>query len=226
MKTPLLCLVVTVILYFANRKLHARFPRFWLSPVVLTPLLLVSWVVFSGIAYSAYARGTGFLVWLLGPATVAFAVPIYEHRVLLRQHYLLLTAGTVTGICVSLSTAWVLSRAMHLPPEIAHTLLVRSISTPFAMVLSPEIGGSAELAALLVVLTGVFGMLIGEGLLAWLPLRSRLAIGIPMGAAAHGIGTVKAYRIGTEEGVVASLTMVFSGVLMVLAGPWLVWLFL
>lgn len=225
MKPPLLCLLVTVALYAANRKLHLRFPRLWLSPIILTPSLLIAWVMFSGIAYSTYARGTSLLVWLLGPAVVAFAVPLYEHRALVRERYVTLTIGTLTGVCISLGTSWELSRLLHLPREVAHTLLVRSISTPFAIVLSTQIGGSAELAALIVVLTGVCGMLIGEGLLACLPLRSREKIGVPMGAAAHAIGTARVHRIDTEEGVMASLTMVFSGVLMILVGPRLLWLF-
>lgn len=225
MNLALVCLFVTLGLYFLNKKLHARYPHFWLAPIIVTPVLLVCWVVCCGIAYPIYVRDTGWLVWLLGPATVAFAVPIYEHRKLVRQHWIALVAGTITGMIVSLSTAWGLARLLRLPPQVARSLLVRSISTPFAIALSPQFGGSTDLAALLVILTGVFGMLVGEALLAWLPLRSHIAIGMPMGAAAHAVGTVKAREIGVEEGVMASLTMVFSGVAMVLAAPWLVRVF-
>lgn len=222
MNLALLCLIVTIALYFGNKKLYFRYKKNWLSPLVVTPILLVAWVVMSGIAYPIYARDTGWLTWLLGPATVAFAVPVYEYRKLVREHWIALSVGTVAGVIASLASALGLARVMRLPPEMSHSLLLRSISTPFAIALSPEIGASTEIAALLIVLTGMFGMLIGEGLLALLHMRSFVAIGMPMGAAAHAAGTAKARQIGEQEGVMASLTMVFSGLVMIVVTPWLV----
>jgi putative effector of murein hydrolase len=222
MKLAWLWPLATAALYFANKALYRRYPRFWLSPIIVTPLLLVCCILWSGVAYPVYAHSTGWLLWLLGPATIAFAVPVYEHRALVRRHWLTLTAGTLTGVIVSLLTSWFLARFLGLPPEVGHSLLVHSISTPFAIVVSPQLGGSGDLAAFLVILTGVFGMLVGEALLALLPLRSRLAIGMPMGAAAHAVGTIKAREISAEQGAMASLTMVFSGVVTVLAASALV----
>jgi putative effector of murein hydrolase len=210
---------VTVGLYFANKRVYQRYPRFWLSPILVTPLLLVTCIVCTGVAYPVYALHTGWLLWLLGPATVSFAVPVYEHRALVRQRWVALVVGTLTGVCVSLLTSWLLARMLRLPATVAHSLLVHSISTPFAIVVSPQLGGTSDLAAFLVIVTGVFGMLVGETLLAMLPLRSQLAIGMPMGAAAHAVGTVKAREIGAEQGAIASLTMVFSGVVTVFAAP-------
>ncbi|WP_280954768.1 LrgB family protein [Paludibacterium denitrificans] len=100
----------------------------------------------------------------------------------------------------------------------------RSISTPFALAAAPSIGASPDLTAVFVVVTGVCGMLIGELMLAWLPVRSRLAKGALLGAAAHGAGTAKANELGAEEGVVASLTMMLGGLATVFAAPLIAWI--
>jgi len=101
----------------------------------------------------------------------------------------------------------------------AHSLLARSVSTPFALEATRHLGGSAQLTGVFVVITGLFGIVLGQGLLALLPLRMRIAKGAPFGAAAHGFGMSTARQIGPQEGAVASLTMIFSGVLMVLLAP-------
>ena len=98
-------------------------------------------------------------------------------------------------------------------------MLPRSMSTPFAMAVSRDLGGSPELTAVFVVITGVLGAALGEALLLRLPLRSGLARGALMGMGAHGVGTARAYQIGPEEGAIAGLVMVFTGVLNVLAAP-------
>jgi putative effector of murein hydrolase len=95
------------------------------------------------------------------------------------------------------------------------------VSTPFALEATRHLGGSAQLTGVFVIITGLFGILLGQVLLARLPLRMRIARGAPYGAAAHGFGLSKARSIGPQEGAVASLTMIFSGVLMVLLAPML-----
>ena len=101
----------------------------------------------------------------------------------------------------------------------ARSLLARSVSTPFALEASRHMGGSAQLTGIFVVMTGLFGLMLGKPLLKLLPLRMRIARGAPYGAAAHGFGLSVARRVGTEEGAVASLTMIFSGIVTVLLAP-------
>jgi putative effector of murein hydrolase len=158
-------------------------------------------------------------MWLLGPATVAFAVPIYEYRKLIRRHWLSLSVGVTVGIVAGAAGSLVLARLLHLSPELQHSLMTRSVSTPFALAVSDRLHAPRDLTALFVIATGVVGMLLGELVLAILPLKSRLARGALFGAAAHGVGTAKARELGGEEGVVASLTMMICGVVMVLIAP-------
>jgi len=215
----IICFVVTVALYFVVKRLYKRFHVWWLSPLFAVPVVLVAGVLVTHVSYSTYFSETRWLSWLLGPATVAFAVPIYEQRALIRKHWFPLLAGVAVGMPVAmLSSVW-LARLLGLSDMLQKSLAPRSISTPFAMAAAPSFGAEANLTAVFVVITGVCGMLIGELMISLLPLRSRLAKGALFGAAAHGAGTAKANEIGAEEGVVASLTMMFGGLATVLAAP-------
>ncbi|NHQ88001.1 LrgB family protein [Iodobacter sp. HSC-16F04] len=220
-----ICLVLTIGAYALAKFLYARHQRWWLAPLVLTPVLLVAFMLLTHTPYETYYSDTRWLLWLLGPATVAFAVPLYEYRTLMVKHWLALSAGVIAGCFTALLSCVLLAKLFHLSPELTRSLLPRSISTPFALAVSDTWGGSHELTALFVVITGLMGMLFGELMLVLLPLRSRLARGALFGAAAHAVGTAKAREIGNEEGVVACITMMVSGVVMVLIAPLLTPLF-
>lgn len=213
------CFVLTIVFYAVGKRLYARFRRPWLTPLVIVPAMLAAVVLAMHIPYSVYFADTRWLMWLLGPATVAFAVPIYEYRDLMRRHWISLAAGVTVGIVVAVAGSLALAKLLHLAPDVARSLMTRSVSTPFALAVSDQIHAPKQLTALFVIATGVCGMLLGELVLAILPLRSRLARGAMFGAAAHGVGTVKARELGSEEGVVASLTMMIAGVVMVLLAP-------
>jgi putative effector of murein hydrolase len=216
-----LCFVATVVVYLWAKRLHAAKRRMWRAPIVVAPLVLLGLMLVTGIPYSVYFAGTRWLMWLLGPTTVAFAVPIYQQRALIQRYPLSLTVGVVVGVALGVSTSWALARLFQLPPAVAHSLLTRSISTPFALSASHAFGGSSDLVVLFVIITGVIGMLVGEGMLSWLRVHSSIARGASLGASAHAVGTAKARELGHEEGAVSSLTMMFAGIVMVLLAPWL-----
>ncbi|MBU9323292.1 LrgB family protein [Burkholderia gladioli] len=214
-----LCLATTIALYLAAKRLYEKRPSLLFSPLVMVPALLVAAIALSGIPYAVYFHDTRWLMWLLGPATIAFAVPIHEYRHLIRRHWLSLSVGVTVGIVAAVGGSLLLARLLHLSPELQRSLAVRSISTPFALAVSDRLHAPRDLTALFVIATGLCGMLLGELMLAVLPLRSRLARGALFGAAAHAVGTAKAREIGGEEGVVSSLTMMIAGVAMVLLAP-------
>ncbi len=215
----LLWSVLTIGLYAAAKTLYHRKARWWLSPLLITPALLLLIAVAAKESYQEYIQGTHWLVALLAPATVSFAVPIYEQRSLLRRHWPLLVVGILTGSATAMGSAWMLSNLLGLDETVRLSLLPRSLSTPFAMIVSGDIGGVPSLTAVFVVITGVLGAALGEGLLTWLPLRSSLARGALLGMGAHGAGTAKAYQIDEEIGAIAGLVMVLVGLLNVLAAP-------
>ncbi|MEF3098087.1 LrgB family protein [Raoultella terrigena] len=215
----ILCLIVTLVLYFTNKRLYRRFHKLPLMPLVFTPILLVLILVFGHISYQSYMGEAHWLLWLLGPATIAFAVPVYDNLAIIKRHWMSLSAGVVTASIVAVCSSVWLARLFTLSDEIQRSLAVRSVTTPFALAAARPLGGQPDLVALFVVVTGVFGMAIGDVLFLRLSIREGMAKGAGFGAASHGAGTARSYELGPQEGVVASLVMMLSGVVMVLSAP-------
>ena len=210
---------LTIAAYFGVKALYRRWSRWWLAPLAVTPLLLILAAILLHTSYHEYIRGTHWLVLLLGPATVAFAVPIYEQRQLVRRHWRLLAVGMLAGTATSMLSSWAFAALLGLNGNLRLSLLPRSISTPFAMTISGEIGGTPDLTAVFVVMTGIVGAILGELLLTWFPGYSSLARGTLLGVGAHGAGTAKAHEFGPQEGSVAGLVMVLVGLFNVLLAP-------
>lgn len=219
------CLVLTVIIYYLNKSLYRRWRLLLLMPLVFTPLVLIILLLTTHISWEDYIGDNHWLIWLLGPATLAFAVPVYENLGMIRRHWMSLGAGVLTAVTVAvLSSVW-LARLFSLPEMVERSLAVRSITTPFALAAAKQVGGQPDLVALFVVITGVFGMAIGDFLFLRLMIKQSIAKGASLGAASHGAGTAKAYQLGPEEGVVSSLVMMLAGIMTVLLAPFIRLLF-
>lgn len=215
----ILCLIATLLVYFLNKRLYRRWHKLLLMPLVMTPMVLVALLLLTHISWQNYIGESHWLLWLLGPATLAFAVPVYENLAIIRRHWMSLTAGVITATLVAVCSSVWLARLLTLPEEIQRSLAVRSITTPFALAAAKQLGGQPDLVALFVVITGVFGMAVGDVLFIRLAVKQGMAKGAGFGAASHGAGTARAYELGQEEGVVASLVMMLSGIVTVIVAP-------
>ncbi|TYO74649.1 LrgB family protein [Pseudomonas sp. CK-NBRI-02] len=216
---PLFWLVLTLVAYLGSRWLYRRSGRYVLSPLILVPALLLTVAVPLHTAYAEYARDTHWLMGVLGPVTVAFAVPIWQQRMMLARHWPALLVGMLAGSMASIASSWGLAHLLALDNAVSRSLLPRSITTPFAMPLAQDLGGVPELTAVFVMFTGVLGAMFGGVLLRVLPLRTPLARGALFGVGAHGAGVSRAQEVGREEGSVAGLVMVLTGLLNLFAGP-------
>lgn len=214
--------LLTLAAYALAKQLHQRWSRSFLMPLATAPLLVGAAVLALHGSYTEYSQATHWLVLLLGPTTVAFAIPIYEQRALIRTHWPVLLVGMVAGSLTALLTSRLLAEIFGFDGPLTLSLLPRSISTPFAMSVSAGLGGMPELTAVFCVITGIAGAFIGELILHRVPLASALAKGALLGMGAHGAGTARAHQLGPTEGAVAGLTLVLAGLLNVLAVPLLV----
>jgi predicted murein hydrolase (TIGR00659 family) len=217
----LLCFFMTLSFYYISKALYRRKQNILLMPLLLAPLLIVAVVLLFHIPYQSYMAESRWLLWMLGPATVAFAIPVYDNRELIRRHWLSLSVGVCVSVIVAVSSTVFLARLFSLPELLQRSLAMRSITTPFAVEATKSIGGQTDLTALFVVLTGVIGMAVGELILTLLSIRSRLGKGASLGASAHGAGTAKAYQLGSSEGVVSSVVMMIAGMVTVLLAPFI-----
>lgn len=215
----LICLALTLLVYYLNKRLYRRWRTLLLMPLVMTPLVLVVLLLITHVSWKDYIAESHWLLWLLGPATLAFAVPVYENQEIIKRHWLSLSLGVATATLVSVCSSVWLARLLTLPESIQRSLAVRSITTPFALAAAKPIGGQPDLVALFVVITGVFGMAVGDFLFLRIAIKQGVAKGAGFGAASHGAGTARAYQIGQQEGVVSSLVMMLSGVVTVILAP-------
>ncbi len=206
--TPLLGLTVTLIAYLAAFRLYER-TRFnpLANPVLIAVLLLVALLAATRTPYRTYFEGAQFVHFLLGPATVALAIPLYEQRAKLVRLALPLlaglTAGVFTAVLCAVGIAWLLGASR----ETMLSLAPKSATTPIAMVIAEKIGGLPSLTAVLVILTGMLGAIIARPLLNLLRVQSHATRGFALGVASHGIGTARAFQVNEEMGAFAGLAM-------------------
>ena len=176
----------------------------------------------TGTSYSDYFEGGQFVHFLLGPATVALAVPLYQQFSRLRQLWLPVTISLFCGVVIAAGSSIGLARLLGGSTEIQMSLAPKSATAPVAMGISEKIGGLPSLTAVLVVITGITGAVLGTKLFEWIRVRDDTARGIAMGVAAHGIGTARAFQVSSQMGAFSGLAMALSAFATALLVPWLV----
>jgi putative effector of murein hydrolase len=217
--TALLATPVTVVFYEAMRRVHARHPGPWTLPVLTTTFASALALGALGWPLESYERGTSPLAWFLGPATVALAVPLVRERALIRRKARAVLLGVTAGAVSAAASAVMLAWGLGLPPAMVRTVVSKSVTTPVAMPIARSLGGSGELAAAVVMVTGLFGMVAGPRILSTARVRSPLARGLSLGTAAHGIGTAAAMSEAAESGAASALAMVIAAIVTALLAP-------
>lgn len=212
--TPLLWLTATLVAYVIADALAARSGRHALvNPVLIAAALLIIVLLLSDTAYEEYFAGAQFVHFMLGPAIVALAVPLWRHREMVRRNLfpmlLALLAGSTVAILSAVGIAWWLLA----PEPILASLAPKSASVPIAMGLAENIGGLPGLTAIIVVVTGIFGALIVTPLMNALRIQNYAARGFAVGVASHGIGTARAFQVNETAGTFAGIAMGLNGVL-------------
>lgn len=210
---------ITIGVYIVSKILYKKWPFWWLMPLAITPILVAIIILAFHGTYKEYISGTKWLVLLLGPTIVAFAIPIYQKRSIIKKFWPVLLVGMIVGSLTSILSSWGLATLVGINGQMLLSLLPRSISTPFAMEVSGDIGGIPDLTAIFVVFTGVCGAVIGDMVIERIPFISSIARGALFGIGAHGAGTARATQIGETEGAISGLTMVLVGILNVLLAP-------
>lgn len=182
------------------------------SPPVIAIAVVVTILMIFGISYKEYFEGARWIHYLLGPATVSFALPLYHQLQTLRTHLrailVSLIAGCSLGVLSAVYTGWVFKVA----PEIVISLAPKSVTTPIAMAISEQIGGAAELTVFFVIFTGIFGAIMAPTLFKIFRIRSPEAKGFALGLSAHGLGTYQAFQMSEAAGAFASLGMALNGI--------------
>ncbi len=225
--TPLFGLTATVVAYVLASAAYEKLNQApWANPVLWTVLVLVTLLSLTHTAYPIYFSGAQFIHFLLGPAVVALAWPLWERRQLLRKHIGPLLLAAVCGGAVAAGSAWLLGTAFGLPREILLSLLPKSVTAPVAMGIAEQIGGIAALAAIGAVLTGVVGAISGKYIFDIFRIQSFAVRGYALGTASHGIGAARAMQVHPDAGALAGLALamqaVLASLLLPLMAQWLI----
>ncbi|MHA6326399.1 LrgB family protein [Roseivivax sp. CAU 1753] len=217
---PLLWLAVTLAAYvIADRIAEALHRHPVANPVLLAILLIAGILTVSRTPFATYFEGAQFVHFMLGPATVALALPLYDNLARVRRTLLpmlaALVAGSLTAILSALGIAW----AMGMRGEALLSLAPKSATAPVALGVSEAIGGEPTLTAVLVILTGITGAIVATPLLNALRVTDWRARGFAVGLAAHGIGTAHAFRVNSTAGAFSGIGMGLNAILTALLAP-------
>ena len=184
-----------------------------MNPLLIAIVLVICVLLLTGVDYKTYSAGANMISYLLTPATICLAVPLYQQVELLKKNYRAVVAGIVSGVLASLCSVLLLALLFHFDHASYVTFLPKSITT--AIGISEELGGHVAVSVVVIIVTGVLGNIFAEKFLKLLRIQEPIAKGIAIGCSAHALGTAKAMEMGTIEGAMSSLSIVVCGVMTV-----------
>lgn len=199
--------------------LRKRTGQPWCNPLLLGSLFVILFLRLCEIPYPDYQASAGPVSWLLLPATVSLAVPLYEQWETLRKNAAAILSGITAGVVVSLGAILVLARVFQMDRSAAVSLLPKSVTTAIGADVSGELGGIPALTTAVIILTGIFGNLTAQAVCRWFHITDPVAKGVGIGSAAHAIGTTRALELGPVEGAMSSLSIAVAGMLTALLCP-------
>ncbi|GEM47655.1 LrgB family protein [Deinococcus cellulosilyticus] len=215
-------LLITLIGFLLGMELQKRFPHPLVNPTLISILGVALYLGLTHVPYAQYRLHTEALQFLLGPAVVALAVPLYQQRDLLKAHLMSILLGFLTGGLTVLLVSFWLGKLLDLPPEAHLSLSTMSSTSPISLAVAQKLGFSGSLSAMVSIWTGILGALLLPPWLTRLGVRSPLLRGLTLGTLSHGIGTARMVQEGAVSTAASSLGMGLNGALTALLMP-LVW---
>lgn len=186
------------------------------NPILISVILTILFLKTFGVSYETYNQGAKLLSYLLTPATICLAVPLYEQFELLKKNWAAVLIGILTGTVVSLVSVLILAYLFKLDHASYVTLLPKSITSAIGMGVSQELGGYAALTVSTIIITGIFGNMIAVGICRIFHITEPIAKGVAIGTSSHAMGTTKAIELGEVEGAMSGLSIVVAGLLTVI----------
>ena len=189
------------------------------NPLLIATVLSIGIILLTGFDLQVYQKGTAGISWLLTPATVCLAIPLYEQLKVLKKHLPAILIGIFAGVFVSLGSILLLCRLFRLEDVMTLSLLPKSITTAIGLALTEQNGGISALTTFAIVITGILGNLSGSALCKLLKITDPVAQGVSFGTASHVIGTSRAMEVDPLTGAVSSLSLAVAGILTAVVFP-------
>lgn len=210
-------IAVSVVGYGIGVILNKKLKTGIANPLLISIVFVIAVLLVFNIDYEKYRESSEILSWLLTPATVCLAVPLYEQIHLLKQNYKAVMGGIISGVFASLISVALFCLLFGLDKGIEISLLPKSITTAIGMSLADELGGIDTLAAAAIIVTGIVGNVMCRGVCKIFKITEPVAVGIAIGTSSHAVGTSKAFEIGEVEGAMSSLSIAVAGIITVAA---------
>lgn len=207
--------VISLIGYEIGLLIKKKWKKAIFNPLLISILFVMAFLGIFQVDYTAYEEGSKYISYLLTPATVCLAIPLYQQLELLKQNKKAIMIGIMAGVLASLGSVLGLSVLFGLTHEQYVTLLPKSITTAIGMGVSEEAGGLVTITVAVIIITGVLGNMIAESICHLFRIKEPVAKGIAIGTAAHAVGTARAMEMGEIEGAMSSLSIVVSGLITV-----------
>lgn len=217
-------LVATMFIFLAARKVLSPIQSPLANPLLVSILFFIGLFIFTPLNYQDYATANQPFVWLLEPAVVALAIPLFCQVSQIKKQFKAIMISCSVGVVIAISTCLFVAILLTNDKTLLLSLLPKSVTSSIAMAVANEIGGLASLSAAVVIAVGLLGALAGFSLLKLCKITDPHAQGLAMGCSAHAIGTAKAMEVGNEQGAFSSLALVISGILTAILAPLFAWL--
>lgn len=207
--------LITLGAWFLALALRKRFDYAFVNPLLIAVVLTIALLLATRTPYQTYYDGAKYLSYLLTPATVCLAIPLYEQLEALKKNYKAILAGIVTGVVTSLLSVLALALIFGLDHAEYVTFLPKSVTSAIGMGISSELGGYSAITVAVIILTGIIGNMMAQPVLRLFKITDPVAVGVAIGSSSHAIGTARAMEIGPVEGAMSSLSITVSGLLTV-----------
>lgn len=207
--------LITLAAYGIGMLVKKKFKLAIFNPLLLAIVITILILLIFKIDYKTYSEGADYISYLLTPATICLAIPLYEQFELLKKNVAALLIGIISGVLTSLCTILVLAILFGLDHKAYVTMLPKSITTAIGMGVSEELGGYISITVAVIIVTGILGNILAEIVCKVFHITEPIAKGVAIGTASHAIGTTKAMEMGEVEGAVSSLSIVVAGILTV-----------
>jgi len=208
-------ITVSLASYGIGVLINKKTGKAFMNPLLISVIITIAFLAVCHIDFDVYNSGAKFLSWLLTPATVCLAVPLYDKLSFLKSDWKAIFAGIISGVIASLGCILAMAAAFGLSHEEYVSFLPKSITTAIGIGVSEELGGYQELTVASIIITGVLGNVTAPLLCRLFRIKEPVAVGIAIGTSSHAVGTARAMEIGDTEGAMSSLSIAVSGLLTV-----------
>lgn len=216
--TPFMLLLV-VGSYLLGTFIYTRSRMALLHPVIVSMVIIIAFLKSTNIPYESFVRGSEIINFMLGPTVVALGVILYDQIAYIKGNVISMLTAISVGSIIGIVSVILIGKMMHIDTSVISSLEPKSVTTPIAMGLSATHGGIPSLTAVTVVICGIIGAMVGPKILSILGIQSKIAKGLSLGAAAHGLGTARAMEMGVIEGAISGLSIGLMGVMTSIALP-------